>query len=156
MLKDLNPCEICGKKAKLREAIVEGSVVSVCDDCLSFGKAVPLQGKKADVTPRVPRKIEVEREMELVVSNYSDIIKQGRERMDLTQEEFAKKLSERESVIHSLESGKLKPSLALARKLERFLGVKLIEIYKDAGKSPLDLTDSSLTIGDLLKMGKKK
>ena len=76
--------------------------------------------------------------------------------MNLKQKELAEKIAEKESIIHQLESGHMKPTISLARKLEKALNIKLIEIYKVQEKKQVDLSDPTLTIGDLLKLDKKK
>ena len=74
--------------------------------------------------------------------------------LNLKQEELAQKIAEKVSVIHKVESKHLRPSLALAKKLEHFLNIKLIEKYKEEKTKTLDFTDSALTIGDLIKFKK--
>lgn len=43
----------------------------------------------------------------------------------LSQEELGMKINEKPSVIHHLETGSMKPSDALARKLEHYLKIQL-------------------------------
>ncbi|MFH1592480.1 MAG: multiprotein bridging factor aMBF1 [Candidatus Woesearchaeota archaeon] len=154
MQERLEACELCGKHDKLRDVIIEGTTLSVCSKCTEFGNVIAIPEKK-EVGRRVPRKIVLEEETEFINPDYSKLIKNGRERLDLKQEELAKKIAEKESVIHHLESGQLEPSFVLAKKLEKFLKIKLIERYRESGKKSLDFSDSSLTIGDLLKLKKK-
>ena len=72
--------------------------------------------------------------------------------MHLKQEELARRLAEKESVIHHIESGNFVPSLALARKLEKCLGITLVEIPQlEREKQHINFRDDALTIGDLLK-----
>jgi len=149
---NLKPCELCGKNSKLTDAIIEGAMLSVCSNCVRFGKVVLVQ--KIEPARKVPRKIELEEESEIITENYSQLIKKARESMEIRQKELAKKISEKESVIHKLESGSMKPTISLARKLEKFLSIKLIEIYKAQEKKQLDLSNPGLTIGDLLKLKK--
>ena len=46
--------------------------------------------------------------------------------MNLTQKELGQKVGERTSTISLLERGKLKPSIPMARKLERTLKIVLL------------------------------
>jgi len=154
MIKDFQPCELCGKRDNLKNAIIEGTSLAVCSKCVEFGNVVVIPEKKEEIR-RVSRRIEIEPETELINPEYSKMIKGAREKSGLKQEELAKKIAEKESVIHHLESGQLEPSFALARKLEMFLKIKLIEIYREERKKSLDFSDSSLTVGDLLKLKKK-
>ncbi len=153
-IKDLKPCELCGKYRNLLSAIIEGTMMSVCNECAKFGNINVIE--KKELKEIKPRKIYIEEKIiEEINPNYSSLIKEAREKMNLKQEELAKKISEKESVIHSLESGALKPQIELAKKLENFLNIKLIEKYGLEEKNKVDLSDPSLTIGDLLKLKKK-
>ncbi len=149
-------CELCGKfNDNLIEAIVEGAVVSVCKSCSNFGHVILIEKPINQEIPK--RKIVIEKEpeeFEIIVNNYAQEVKQAREKLDLKQEELAQKIAEKISVIHKIESGHLKPSLALAKKLEHFLNIKLIEKYKEEKTKTVDFTNSSLTIGDLIKFKK--
>jgi putative transcription factor len=89
--------------------------------------------------------------MQLVVQDYAQRIRGKRESMGLTQEKFAQQLNEKESVIHHLEVGKGGMSLDLARKLERKLGITLVEQYEDSTEKIKKTDNVALTIGDLIK-----
>lgn len=151
-------CELCGKLTdNLMEAIVEGAIVSVCKFCSNFGHVIPVQKELKQELPK--RNIIIKKEpeeFEIITKNYAQKVKQTRENLNLKQEELAQKIAEKVSVIHKIESGRLRPSLALARKLEHFLNIKLIEKYKEEKSEIINFKDSSLTIGDLLKYKKKK
>ena len=71
--------------------------------------------------------------------------------MGLKQKEFAKFLAERESLIHKMESGTYTPSIELARKLERQLGISLVE-QKEVKTQKLEKKASKFTIGDIIKI----
>ena len=75
--------------------------------------------------------------IQMVVSDYAQKIRKAREKMGLTQEEFAKKLAEKWSIMQKIESGQFKPSIEMARKLERILNIELIEQYSEGGEIPL-------------------
>ena len=154
MQQNLETCEICGKHSRLVDAIIEGSILSVCNNCLQYGEAVEIPKEKEKIR-KVSRKTKIPEEQELITGDYASLIKEARERLGLKQKELAEKIVEKESVIHSLESGNLKPAFTLARKLEKFLKIKLIEIYSAPEKNKIDFSDTSLTIGDLLKLKKK-
>ena len=53
--------------------------------------------------------------------------------------------------MHKLETGNLQPTLLLAKKLEKILNIKLIEVYQETNEK-LNLKDSTLTIGDLVNL----
>ncbi len=141
-------CEMCGREGELKEAVVEGAMLSVCFNCSKFGVVV----KTKDVVVEKPRFVK-EEVVDFVVDEYSHLIRKGRERKGLKQEELAKYIGERESVVSGAEAGRLKPGLKVAKKLEVFLGIKLIskDIPEGGVKGDLNFKDSNLTIGDLLK-----
>ncbi len=66
---------------------------------------------------------------------------------------MAKKLMEKESLLHNVESGHMKPNLELARKLEKFLKISIveqIELEASSSTSEKKKGGSGLTIGDML------
>ena len=103
----MDNCNMCGVEAELVDVIVEGTMLSVCRRCASFGDAVKVE--RSEVI-RKPRKIVVEEEAEFIVEGCSGLVKEGRERMDWKQEELARRIGERESVVAKIEGGHMKPS----------------------------------------------
>jgi len=145
-------CEMCGKEGELREVIVEGVLLEVCGNCASYGEVINIKPKFILQEKKRTSKNE---EIEVIVSDYNEKVKKAREKFGLTQEEVGFKIAEKESTIHSIEAGKLEPNIALARKLEQFFRINLIEKYKEEKKSKkIDFRDGNLTIGDLLKSKK--
>lgn len=143
-------CELCGVDDKLVDALVEGSVLQVCGRCKAFGDVINVH--RDEIIQTKQKNVYFKEPEEYIVDDYGLRIKEAREKLNMKQEELAKKINEKESTIHKLESNQLKPSLALANKLEKFLGIKIVEKYDDSDKPKIDLKDSSLTIGDLLKL----
>jgi putative transcription factor len=148
---------MCGKKDISVIAIVEGTELKVCADCSKFGKVVrkvyapqPIkkQPERSSITPKPEEKIEV------IVKGFGNIIRQAREKMNLNQEDFGKKINEKTSVIHSLESEHHEPSLELAKKLEKLLKIKLIEEQK-VEDIHFSKSQSQITIGDIIKIKQK-
>ncbi|RME78609.1 TIGR00270 family protein [Candidatus Woesearchaeota archaeon] len=141
-------CDMCGKNASTRPALVEGVELQVCSQCAKFGKPV----EKKQVVKKQPRRFE--EPQETLVPDYSARIKRARESRGLTQRSLAIQLAQKESVIHNIESGSLIPSIDLAKKIEKHLGIVLLEIVKPVvlEKEKTDKTSSQgLTIGDVLK-----
>ena len=152
-------CDICGKEARLFRAKVEDTVVSVCEGCASFGEVIgrvaesPLITKTQQAQQRV---IQKEEPREQVIEGFSAIIKNKREALGLKQVDFAKRINEKDSLVHKIETGAIVPPIELARKIERFLGIKLVEVVKEekvpAGGKPG--RPDELTLGDALKLKK--
>ena len=150
-------CDICGRESKLVDAIIEGSMISVCNICAKYGQVITLEKPKIKEEKFVKVKsksIQKNPEViEVIVQDYADKIKNAREKLNLKQKELANSIAERESTIQNIESGHLKPSIETAKKIEQFLKIKLIEEYKEEKKlSNINFRDEKLTIGDLLKV----
>ena len=143
-------CEICGEERDLARAIVEGSLLNVCENCAKFGNVLVINQPKKEEKPvkRVTTEI-----INIINPEYPSLIKNARERLGLRQKDLALKLNEKESLMHKLETGSFQPTLLLARKLERFLKINLVELYQES-RETLNLKDEKLTIGDLIKLRK--
>ena len=146
-------CDLCGKDAELYTTLIEGTELQVCINCSQFGKvlkrvAAPVAEIKtgrlvAEEGPEI---------IELVVAHYPSLVKQAREKAGLKQEELAQKLNEKESIIQKVETGHYQPSMKLARKLEKFLHITLVEETKiEKQKQSASSSAKGFTIGDLLK-----
>lgn len=142
-------CELCGKQRELVLALVENSEMKVCSDCSRFGKVL----REIEEIKEEEKKFEEEEFVEGIVEDYSKIIKEKREKMGMKQDEFAKRLNIKESIIHKIETGVLEPSIEIARKLENFLRIKLITEYNVRYKK-IGTDGKVMTLGDLI--GNKK
>ncbi len=135
----------------------------VCSNCLRYAKdarrlaPIITEKKQLQLEKREERRLEEAEEevvehIQMIVPNYAQLIKTAREKRDLKQEQLAKLLNEKESLLHGVESGKHKPSFRLAEKLEAALGINLFEMYEEKKqKSATRTTNGPLTIGDLIK-----
>lgn len=150
-------CDLCGSKTKLYRAAIEGTEMNVCADCARFGRVLgelkkPAEFKKKQApaaAPVLPEQVQV------IVEGYSQVIKSARELAGLTQKDFAQRINEKESLVHKLETGEFEPNLALARKLERALRVRLVE-QKELERLGISQEKSeTFTIGDFIKVKKK-
>ena len=162
-------CEMCGKQADLVKASIEAVELSVCQNCARYGQvkqpprrwiSTKTQTTRQDANPDEP---EVS-----IVENYAQILRNIRETRSMTNEEFARSLNERESIVSKWEQGSLKPSIATAYKLQRLLHIKLVkkegtQTDKDKDqtpqkeqKQPQGKPSSELTIGDFIKIRNKK
>jgi putative transcription factor len=149
-------CEMCGRETAVVRASIEGTEMNVCNECAQFGArlSAPVRPMPAPVSrpPRPqPRSRAVETVVEMVAEDCAEKVKSARERLGLKQEDFAKRIQEKESVVHNIESGRFKPPLELARKLERFLKIQLVEKYEEKGEPTSKTSREGMTIGDLLE-----
>lgn len=159
-------CEVCGRRIRGPpvSVVIEGATMNVCEECARFGVTPstwsrsprkPLQrisrGERA-AEPRervaAPARVEVEEEL---VEGYGSLIREAREKMGLSQEELAKLVKEKVSVIKRVEAGRMEPPRQLAGKLERVLKIKLYG--SEAAASSLTPTKrKSLTLGDVVRL----
>lgn len=149
-------CEVCGKEQLLIKADVEGSVLSVCKECASFGKIITArQLLNIHLVQKKSSYQTVPEITEEIVEDAGEKVKNAREKRSMTQEELARKLAERESIVQKIESGTFSPNLELAKKIERALHIVLIEkIQEEIPVADEGKKSTGFTIGDFL--AKKK
>jgi len=150
-------CDMCGAGRELVKAKIEGSVLDVCKHCARFGEIVRVPRSVSLHKKRPILKKKEDEKIAIIVPNYYTLIKNAREKMGLKQEDAAQKLAERESLYHKIETGRLKPSLGLAKKLERFFRIRLVEQYDDNMKAVIasaPVRKDAFTIGDMIKIKK--
>jgi len=87
------------------------------------------------------------------VDDFGSLVRSARERMGLSQEEFAKLIKEKVTAIRKIEQGELHPPLELARRLERVLKIRIVETSPEepsqgASKS---LAAGGITLGDIMR-----
>ncbi len=149
-------CELCGKEAQLFKTEIEGTQLNVCKDCAKFGNILEeVKEKKVEIKTKVKKKEPGDEIIEIVVSDFAQKIKNRREKLKLKQEELAKKLGIKESLLHHIESGKFMPSIELAKRIEKFLKIKLVEEYIETGMNIAKGETAELTIGDIVELKRK-
>lgn len=158
-------CEMCGKELpSLRRALIEGTAMSVCPNCIKFG--VEQAGLKTEVTQRSHVAQSMERRaarsrsrdiydsmQEELVEDYGKVVRDARTRRNLSVEELANQLMEKQSILAKVESNTYHPPDSLIRKLERALEIKLTEKPEapaGVGGQPMKKS-GPLTLGDLIK-----
>ena len=165
-------CEICGRESdSTREIALEGAHLFACDRCAELGKPVH-RSKKPGYQPSTPpksRPVSIPRpttslrqtrsrphRRELVpVEDFTKLIRKAREQKGWSQKDVANQLHERSSVITKVESGKMAPTISLARKLERLFKLTLLEESESVDLTP-GPSQSSATLGDVVQIKRKK
>lgn len=150
-------CELCGNKQSRYNAEIEGTIMSVCEDCSRFGKVK--NKSHVQVIVQDYKKPEKKETVFRFIPGYGMRVKNSREKLGLKQEEMAKRLNERESTLHQIESEHLKPSIELARKLEKAFHIKILEEESASddlsdnmpSKTGIKKQASGLTIGDMIR-----
>lgn len=121
-------CELCGRTATEKNMIiVDGTVFNVCIACSKHGKQyVPAQvpTKKKHLVVQHQKKIGLA-DVTMLAPDFARVIREARMKMGLTHEELGMKMNEKAQLLRKFETGALKPDELIAKKLERYLGVKL-------------------------------
>ncbi len=165
-------CEICGREIAderlCRTVVVDGALLKVCPACYNRlrkqGKVQEVPQPRTTSIPRtqkrwiktrVPRRI-LEEEYD-IVEDYAERIRRARQRLGWSQAVLAQKVREKENVIKRIEAGRLKPSIELARRLEKILGITLLEPIIDEELGSFGGSNEDyFTIGDLIRIKKDK
>lgn len=146
-------CDMCGSEGKLYKTVIEDAQLTVCSECSKFGKVTGIVEQTPGKIAAKAKSEEPEAElMEILVDNYAEKIREKRESLGLKQEEFAKKVNEKASLMQKIESGHFEPSIALAKKIGRFIKIRLIEDYRENHEKQAKTKTNSFTIGDLIKI----
>ena len=140
---------MCGKGENTLLVNVEGVKMKLCKSCSKYGKVLSSNRERPIFRKQIRQEPEIE---QLVVNNYGQVIKTARESLQLTQEDLAKKLNEKESLIQKIESQHKEPSVNTARKLEKFLRIKLIEQHEEVSTNKKVTSSQGMTIGDMIKL----
>ncbi len=146
-------CELCGKDTPLVSADIEGADLEVCMNCAQHGTI-----KRKPSLDHFPSRVRLpELPEEVVVSNFASTLRGVREKRGMTQEDFAKLLREKESMLVKWESGLLQPEVAVAKKIGKILGLSFVELEKAEPLPRQQQKNDVLTLGDVvIKVRKKK
>ena len=122
-------CELCGHQTfEKKMVVVDGTVFNVCIACSKRGKPyIPPQmavKKKKPLAVKPQKKIELADET-ILTPNFARLIREARMKMGLTHEQLGMKMNEKAQLLKKFETGSLKPDEMFAKKLERYLGIKL-------------------------------
>ena len=155
-------CELCGKTVENPvKAKIEGTVLEVCNNCRALGQelSTPKQFQVGKSHPHFQLHSSGD-----LIENYTTIIRNARQQKNLTIEQLALKISEKDFVVRRVEEGKLKPDPELAKKLEKFLGIHLTENESlvsgdfdslDQNINKTKEPNDKLTLGDFIRIKKK-
>jgi putative transcription factor len=122
-------CELCGHQTfEKKMVVVDGTVFNVCIACSKRGKPYVMPQvsvkKKKSITIKPQKRIGLADET-VLTPNFASMIREARMKMGLTHEQLGMKMNEKAQLLKKFETGSLKPDEIFARKLERYLGIKL-------------------------------
>ncbi len=144
-------CEMCGAETSDPNRVkIEGAELDVCDNCTEFGTEVRTEepsststkystsssgsssssssstgGSTGSSSGGRSRRDDVYDDLEELAPDYGGRIRQAREGAGMSQEDLAKQLNEKASLIRKLEHGDTLPSDDVQGKIERALDVDL-------------------------------
>ena len=172
-------CEMCGTETGAPKTVkVEGAELEVCADCADFGTEVRTEetsststkystssssssssgsgsgsgGSSSSSGSGGGRRRDMFDDMDEVVPDYDGRIRSARESRGLSQEDLARELNEKASLIRKLERGDMLPTDSVQSKLERELDIALTE-GGDDGNAEWESSGSAgtTTLGDVVK-----
>lgn len=168
-------CEMCGAETADPTTVkVEGAELQVCENCAGFGTEVRTEEESTTSTKYSTssgdsggtgsgsggssgsvsrsRRQDMFDEMEELAADYDQRIRAAREAADLSQEDLAKSINEKASLVRKLERGEMLPSDEVQRKLERRLDIALGEDEAESEDEwSSDNAGEGLTLGDMVE-----
>jgi len=117
-------------------------------------RSLPVKGHLSVPRDRRTRS-DLNSDLELI-EGFSVIIREARERLGLDHAALGRKIGEKVSVLQKIETGKLCPDIAFAKKLEHELKVKILSSPREiAYPRDASLRPQELTFGDIVSIRKK-
>jgi putative transcription factor len=158
---------MCGQEAPgLRKITIEGSVLSVCPNCIKFGNGTTgKDGEETAIPDTITERLErrekrlktkdvFEQSQKELALDYSTRIRKGRASLGWSQEDLAKKINEKKSVVAKLEHGDMIPDEKLVKKLERKLEISLKEELRPVTPPKKSESSKGMTLGDFIRTEK--
>jgi putative transcription factor len=136
-------CGVCGRGEAVTECIIEGARMSVCRRCSSLGKEVPRQRQRIDQSRPTLKELAIS-------TDFAKKVTDARASKGISPHELAEKAILSPVLLQKIEEGKEKPTEVVAKRLEKVLGVQLIEEDASDSVSPTHLQRSSTKSGSTL------
>ncbi|MEM3018214.1 MAG: multiprotein bridging factor aMBF1 [Candidatus Bathyarchaeia archaeon] len=164
-------CEVCGSTiyGPPKRIVIESSRLLVCSRCSSLGQPdlrreekLVYSTRRASGSPgparaskptstRLPAEVE---ELE-IADDFPDLVRRAREKSKMSQQDLARMVKERLSIIQKIESGKMTPDLKLTHALEHVLKVRLLQPRSEPETQADRSGRPRLTISDVVQYRKK-
>ncbi|MBN2122190.1 TIGR00270 family protein [Candidatus Micrarchaeota archaeon] len=154
-------CDICGKREASFVVQIEGAKMGACRSCAYHGKIVlsleedAPRKEFASAKRGVPKGLRLEQDL---IEGYGKAVRRAREDRGEKIEELAKKINEKASYLDKIENESTRPPIETAKKLERELGIKILEKVED-GSLNVNVgkyKKKELSLLDMLEMQNKK
>ena len=165
-------CPICGGLiwGRGQKVLIEGAKMTVCNACAQHGSKIKSSASRVRQKKDFPKKTSKPTyktpsykpkddfdEFELV-SDYADRIRKTRIKSKLSQELFAQKLHEKVSLLKRIETGKAKPTIPLAKKIEKTYNITLLQksSQEEVNYKSYVKRGSGSSLGDIAFIKKRK
>jgi putative transcription factor len=151
-------CEICGKEIQKPITIrVNKTYLKVCDSCKIIGEVVenkPIEMRKVIKKMPTPqyKTLKIPQVEVSIREDFATEIRKAREKMGMTQDMLASLVGEKLSTLKKIEAGKLKPTIELAKKLEKVLKITLLEMESFEEKTVSKKSEQDITLGDIVEI----
>ena len=152
---------MCGSEsAILSSRKISGSVIQVCSSCVALGSEPTHResiGHRAYVAQTLQKRnlkrrySDIETDDKVLIRDYGAVVRKAREKLGLDHATLASRISEKKSILTSVEVENMRPNEKLVKKLENFLKIKLMESVEDSPEPKSKKSSEGLTMGDLLK-----
>ncbi|QYZ77978.1 TIGR00270 family protein [Methanofollis formosanus] len=159
-------CELCGApiRGAPKKVQIEGAVLQVCEKCARLGVELApprpvatgrrtqarTQPRAAARPPQRGRDV-FDMMVGEIVDDFGDRIKKARLDKNWTQKDLANEIKEREILIKKIEKGDLIPEDAVRVKIEKALGIKLLDV-SDEDLERRGTGKITTTVGDIIKI----
>lgn len=160
-------CELCGATVAGpgKKVRIEGADLQVCMACARYGTEVqqPRTGPRSYApSSAAARPTPVRRRRDLfdqlvgeLVEDYGERIRTARVGKGMTTKELALAIKERELLIKKIEKGELVPEDEVRAKIEKALGIRLLDVPEEAiARERKEQQRISTTLGDVLSFKK--
>ncbi len=169
-------CEMCGKETSDPNRVkIEGAELDVCDECTDFGTEVKTQDSASSTSTKYStsssesssssssstssssssssrRQTDMFDDMDELAQDYDDVIRDAREQAGMSQEDLAKSVNLKASLIQKLEHGDTLPSDDVQQKLESKLDINLSATGgSDEGDWDGGSSTGEYTLGDVVE-----
>jgi putative transcription factor len=149
-------CDICGRAAEIAYVVeIEGAMMTLCERCAKGKTPVRVLGEER-MQKSTARKEPAARDEPEVVSDYGHRIRSARDAIGMSTKVLAEKINEKESTLIRVENQRMLPDETLRKKLERELGIKLMEQVPRGRTSAAGGSNTPTTLWDAAIRKEKK
>jgi putative transcription factor len=133
-------CELCGRAVTggKRAVMIDSTVFNVCMACSRRGKPYVSTSTAKKKTDNVISHSKGTKQLKIQLTDdtilnpeFGKLIREARIKRGLSHEQLGAQMNERAILLRRFETGALKPDEMFAKKLERFLGIKLYKSVKE-------------------------